>query len=85
MWRKKAVRRTKRQVKILWTNGYIIIELIKKTGDRLVVFDASAMLEPFVIMDLASYNKLRGVKALHLERSYPMPSPWLRTWIFGKD
>ena len=37
-----------------------LLELIKKTGDRLVVFDASSDAEPFVIMDLASYNKLRG-------------------------
>lgn len=36
-----------------------LLELIKKTGDRLVVFDASSDAEPFVIMDLASYNKLR--------------------------
>lgn len=36
-----------------------LLELIKKTGDRLVVLDNSSDAEPFVIMDLSSYAQLR--------------------------
>jgi hypothetical protein len=35
-----------------------LLELIKKTGDRLVVLDGSSDAEPFVIMDLSSYERL---------------------------
>ncbi|MBI4121939.1 MAG: hypothetical protein HY461_01270 [Parcubacteria group bacterium] len=47
-----------------------LLELIKKTGDRLVVFDASSEAEPFVIMDLPSYENLRFGQAAEENRPF---------------
>lgn len=35
-----------------------LLDLVKTTGDRLVIWDGEGQSEPFVIMDVASYKKL---------------------------
>ncbi len=39
-----------------------ILNLIKKTGDRVIIFDASAPDESFVIMDVDSYSEIISPK-----------------------
>ena len=47
-----------------------LLDLVKNTGDRLVVLDAEGASEPFVIMDLPSYKKLVDGGA----QAQPVPS-----------
>jgi len=39
-----------------------LINLIKKTGDRLIIYDPTENLDPYVIMDLEAYQVLLGKK-----------------------
>lgn len=38
-----------------------IINIIKKTGDKLIIVDSAEQHEPLVLMDLAQYEQLLGV------------------------
>jgi len=43
-----------------------LINLIKKTGDRLIIYDPTENLDPYVIMDLEAYQDLLGKKEVTL-------------------
>jgi len=54
-----------------------ILNLIKTTGDRLVIFDASEPDSSYVIMDIDSYAALRGkdeIMAPRLKTTAPSPT-----------